>query len=304
MSKPPSKSKQEGENQPLEDPFHEEERRRVDKETNDDELAVEYTATVLYNSLQFLKAVRKRHTDYEEYVELVGRENVRLFEFAYKFGMDSNELEKKIDATRNFLADIGVDFWLRDIICALIIEAEIKPQSTRLSLQKYMKDVLDEVFKDRHPPPYARANVVAADDDDNKNFSSDALLFVTPELPTVAPHLWEQRDLSKGQSAPAFLMEHYSSWIGKGLTKGHIHSLDPALYKELDNFFRNNKKGKKPIPDGFSLPSVAEENSNWVHRVTAAWGRRPTLSDAQEVERRGGVLRRWIKEQGRQQERS
>lgn len=50
-------------------------------------------------------------------------------------------------------------------------------------------------------------------------------------LPEKAPALWAERDKNIKTNPAAFLRSMYEPWIGKGLKRGTIRDLDPALYQ-------------------------------------------------------------------------
>lgn len=49
-------------------------------------------------------------------------------------------------------------------------------------------------------------------------------------LPPVAPKLWEERITGREVSPADFILQHYSPWLGAGLTRAHIGKLDERLY--------------------------------------------------------------------------
>ncbi|NBU58712.1 MAG: hypothetical protein EBS23_02825 [Betaproteobacteria bacterium] len=53
------------------------------------------------------------------------------------------------------------------------------------------------------------------------------------ELPAVPPALWKDRDLNRRENAPAFITRVYDRWLGKGLERRHLATLDPDLYRAL-----------------------------------------------------------------------
>jgi|SRR5581483_4254801 len=55
----------------------------------------------------------------------------------------------------------------------------------------------------------------------------------TSPLPSRAPENWRDRDPAGGESPAAFTRRVYAPWIGRGLTRPMLYSLDPALYKAL-----------------------------------------------------------------------
>lgn len=54
-----------------------------------------------------------------------------------------------------------------------------------------------------------------------------------PELPAAAPALWKDRDLNRRENAPAFIARVYARWLGKGLERRHLATLDRDLYRAL-----------------------------------------------------------------------
>ena len=53
-----------------------------------------------------------------------------------------------------------------------------------------------------------------------------------PELPATAPELWSDRTGRK-ENPMSFIRRVYAEWIGCGLKRSHLHSLDRALYAAL-----------------------------------------------------------------------
>jgi hypothetical protein len=117
-------------------------------------------------------------------------------------------------------------------------------------------------------------------------------------LPQAAPALWRGRKV-ENMTPPEFIVKHYRPWLGNGLTRANILSLDPKLYKDLENFLspRNNRRGKKVIPPEFDLPTLPESNDRWVERIadgadTAVSGGQSLSEKARERAREASVLRR------------
>lgn len=79
----------------------------------------------------------------------------------------------------------------------------------------------------------------------------------TVKLPAVAPALWLKRT-NKQQQAPDFIEKTYGQWLGKGLTRAHIHKLDAPLYNALARWLTVNKT----LPEGVKLPTQAEWNAD------------------------------------------
>lgn len=53
-----------------------------------------------------------------------------------------------------------------------------------------------------------------------------------PELPDKAPELWSERRGTKDNPV-TFIRRVYAPWLGRGLRRSHLHSLDRALYTAL-----------------------------------------------------------------------
>lgn len=53
-----------------------------------------------------------------------------------------------------------------------------------------------------------------------------------PELPKRAPELWSERTGRK-ENPVAFIRRVYAPWVGRGLQRAHLHSLDLPLYTAL-----------------------------------------------------------------------
>jgi len=52
-------------------------------------------------------------------------------------------------------------------------------------------------------------------------------------LPPEAPELWRTRDLNRRENAPGFIRRVYREWLGAGLERRHLATLDPDLYRAL-----------------------------------------------------------------------
>ena len=52
-------------------------------------------------------------------------------------------------------------------------------------------------------------------------------------LPQKAPELWRQRDLTRRENAPTFIRRVYGQWLGAGLERRDLATLDPDLYSAL-----------------------------------------------------------------------
>lgn len=52
------------------------------------------------------------------------------------------------------------------------------------------------------------------------------------ELPEKAPELWQDRRGTK-ENPVTFIHRVYAPWLGRGLRRSHLHSLDRALYTAL-----------------------------------------------------------------------
>ena len=53
-----------------------------------------------------------------------------------------------------------------------------------------------------------------------------------PELPKKAPELWSDR-IGRKENPVAFIRRVYAPWVGRGLQRSHLHSLDLPLYTAL-----------------------------------------------------------------------
>lgn len=60
-------------------------------------------------------------------------------------------------------------------------------------------------------------------------------------LPQNAPELWGDRDLNHRENPPQFVRRVYAQWLGHGLARKHLASLDPALYKALGVWLTRHK---------------------------------------------------------------
>lgn len=53
------------------------------------------------------------------------------------------------------------------------------------------------------------------------------------EPPAKAPEVWPERDLNRRENPPQFIARVYAKWLGRGLLRRHLATLDPDLYKAL-----------------------------------------------------------------------
>lgn len=60
-------------------------------------------------------------------------------------------------------------------------------------------------------------------------------------LPRKAPELWAQRDLNRRENAPQFIRRVYGRWLGQGLARKDLTTLDPDLYKALSVWLSRHK---------------------------------------------------------------
>lgn len=73
--------------------------------------------------------------------------------------------------------------------------------------------------------------------------------FVPPTLSDISYETWINRDKSKKETPPDFILRVYSKWLGRGLLRSHI-KIDKNLYQALSNWLRKNK-----MPDFLPLPN-------------------------------------------------
>lgn len=71
-------------------------------------------------------------------------------------------------------------------------------------------------------------------------------------LPKEAPELYRDR-ANRKETAPEFTYRVYKPWLGKGLARNHLLSLDRSLYEGIRNWVK-----KKPLPDWLDLPMLKE----------------------------------------------
>jgi hypothetical protein len=60
-------------------------------------------------------------------------------------------------------------------------------------------------------------------------------------LPRKAPELWAKRDLNLRENAPQFIRRVYGRWLGQGLARKDLTTLDPDLYKALSVWLSRHK---------------------------------------------------------------
>lgn len=101
-----------------------------------------------------------------------------------------------------------------------------------------------EISSDEEPLPYSQARV---------------------SLPTVAPELW-QKGRGNPETPPQFIERVYGEWLGRGLNRAHVGHLDPGLYRALYNWLA---KPENTLPEGFDLPTLAEQTTRTIDRLTA-----------------------------------
>ncbi|MBO9477218.1 hypothetical protein J7382_06705 [Shimia sp. R11_0] len=74
--------------------------------------------------------------------------------------------------------------------------------------------------------------------------------FIPP--PEKAPELYRDRE-DRTETAPAFTYRVYQHWLGRGLARNHLLSLDRSLYDAIYNWLK-----KKPLPDWLDLPVLTD----------------------------------------------
>ncbi|MCC7252388.1 hypothetical protein [Hyphomicrobium sp.] len=70
-----------------------------------------------------------------------------------------------------------------------------------------------------------------------------------PELPGKAPELWSERKGTKDNPV-TFIRRVYAPWLGRGLRRSHLHSLDRALYTALGVWLHRHRDSGFPELDG------------------------------------------------------
>lgn len=84
------------------------------------------------------------------------------------------------------------------------------------------------------------------------------------ELPTAAPELWSKRDLNQRETPPAFTRRVYADSLGNGLTRKHLKTLDPDLYRALAVWLNRHPDDEiaQSIPkQGINLDDLIEKLS-------------------------------------------
>jgi len=131
--------------------------------------------------------------------------------------------------------------------------------------------------------------------DDALREESTATVHLSPEvtlsIPSEAPKQWSIIDESgevgrkTGENPAEFVLRVYEPWLGKGMTRSHLHDLDPKLYRAFKTWV-----GRHGEPD-FDLPTKKKLNDQWVVRV----GQDVDASaQMREMTRQASVLRRRI----------
>jgi hypothetical protein len=95
-----------------------------------------------------------------------------------------------------------------------------------------------------------------------------------------APLSWNESRLP-AETPPNFIRRVYDNWLGKGLDRAHIRSLDPSLSQALDNWLRKN-----PMPEDIDLPTRKQNNDRRLASIES--GDIP-LSTLAEVSGRDGI---------------
>lgn len=85
-------------------------------------------------------------------------------------------------------------------------------------------------------------------------------------LPTEAPELYS--GLRGPETPPEFVERVYGQWLGKGLTRATIRTLDPTLYQAIVNWSRKNE-----WPIEVDLPTLKEQNSRDIARLSQGSGK-------------------------------
>lgn len=84
-------------------------------------------------------------------------------------------------------------------------------------------------------------------------------------LPETAPVLWSEGKFKK-ESPPEFIKRVYEPWLGNGLTRSHIKSLDRKLYQAFATWATRHPGESF----GFDLPTRSEITDKWVQRVSSS----------------------------------
>lgn len=74
-------------------------------------------------------------------------------------------------------------------------------------------------------------------------------------LPTEAPEKYQ--GLRGPETPPAFVQRVYGEWLGQGLTRAHIRTLDPKLYEGINNWL---SRPSNEWPADVDLPTLKEQN--------------------------------------------
>lgn len=120
----------------------------------------------------------------------------------------------------------------------------------------------------------ARMHDLTTDDLAEISYQTAAYFTAAPELPTVptevsppeaAPELWASRDLNRRESPPQFIRRVYSDWLGHGLQRRHLVTLDPALYKAL-SVWLTRKPDDEIVGE---LPAHGHSTNDLIDRLSA-----------------------------------
>lgn len=73
------------------------------------------------------------------------------------------------------------------------------------------------------------------------------------DLPTKAPELWSERDVTLRESPSEFVRRVYDRWLDKGLSKPLLRKLDMPLYQAFSVWSRRHPDDERP-----QLPSLSD----------------------------------------------
>lgn len=97
----------------------------------------------------------------------------------------------------------------KEEIAALAASIAARNQLTNIELAASLRQVADAIA----PAEVPQAQVLA--------------------LPSAAPEAWAKRDLNLRETPPRFIARVYAPWVGRGLTRKDLKTLDPELYRAL-----------------------------------------------------------------------
>ncbi len=105
------------------------------------------------------------------------------------------------------------------------------------------------------------------------------------------PNFGQAIQQSEMKKPAEFATRVYRIWMDAGVfSRPELKRLDPLLFSSLESWLKNNnqKPAPEPLPEGFSLLTIAQVNDAWVDRVRK--GQAPIPEGGEELARFANAL--------------